>query len=480
MKHRFTIAMLGLYIAAHIGLLWAPESVYWDDWVLYQTSPDTVLAMFREAGSPFVWTGHLHNLLMLAGPWVYKVLTFFLFLASAFRLDTVLRSFPELNKAQRFIIVSLFALLPFNMARIASINLPYALNTFLFFTAWSFLQTRPKVAASLFFVSFNTNSLLMFYALPMLDLFSKSGAKLNLRSIYEFAKRYVLFLGIPFLYFAIKTTFFKPSGVYAGYKEGFSLRAIPYSIWNQLQDLRQLQLNWILVAILFPILFTMTFLMIREFKTEITRKKALALFGLGFLALFLGLFPYWILKLTPTFYDWTARHQLLMPLGTSLILSSLIFVIPRKFAVGLFSLLTAASIAYCAQTYVDFYVDWKKQQSLIEAFKASPEVRAASVLVFDDQSKNLNAIQREYRFYEWNALMVAAFGDESRFGIAPVDLESYYGGRFDPYFSLHGKAANHVRDNTRPPRSFKIQMTPKAPGFLNRLQPQMQLEPTTP
>lgn len=399
-KHRFFLTAALLYTLAHLGLFFAPNSVYWDDWVLFQSSPDTIRSMFQQAGSPFNWTAHLHNTLMPLGPWIYKVLTFAFYLIAGRQLEHVLRKFTRIPEAQRFIIVTLFLVLPFNMARIAAIDLPYGLNVLLFFTAWRFIEDRPKTSAALFFLSFNTNSHLVFYALPILDILYRSNSYRNVLNLLKFIRDRAIFLMIPFVYFGVKTVVFKPSGVYAGYKEGYNLRSVPYSILEQLRDLYRLELNWTATLILAPLCFAALSRLTRNLQREHGFKPALSLLGAGTLALLLGLFPYWILFLTPTFVEWTSRHQLLMPLGTTLFLSAVVFSIPRIFATSLFSLLVAASLTYSGSAYKQFYVDWKKQEALIELFRTTSEIRDSNLIIFEDQTKPLNAIKRNYRFYE--------------------------------------------------------------------------------
>ena len=63
------------------------------------------------------------------------------------------------------------------------------------------------------------------------------------------------------------------------------------------------------------------------------------------------------------------------------------------------------------------YVDWRKQQKLIELFANDKVMRGSDVLVIEDRTRALNIMAREYRFYEWNGIVARAFGNEKRFSI---------------------------------------------------------------
>ena len=134
------------------------------------------------------------------------------------------------------------------------------------------------------------------------------------------------------------------------------------------------------------------------------------------LAVLLAVFPYWVLGHVPTFTEWTSRHQLLLPLGGSMLVVSLVLIFGERVKVIVLTFFLSLSIILNVTTYKDFYIYWVKQKLLI-VLAQDRLVRNADLVIFEDRSKALNAINRTYRPYEWNGILATAFGNETRLGI---------------------------------------------------------------
>ncbi|MCI8210395.1 hypothetical protein AUC61_12685 [Pseudomonas sp. S25] len=442
---KFLILAGVLYALMHGGILFIPSAVFWDDWVTFETSASVTLENYRQAGAFFNLAGYLHIGLTSLGLWSYKVLTFVLMGGSGFFLNAILKRNGVFGIRARYLVVLLFMLLPFNLARVAMIDFPYSICYALFFAAWLAMDRYRVLAAALFFLSFNSNSLLVFYALPMLDLLYRTQERYTLNGLWRFfISRWELFF-IPFLYFGMKTMLFKPEGFYAGYNQGYSLIAIPLAIKAQLKDVVNLKVDF---AVMFCMLVPVYYALRRQFfihRDPVSLINFTVLFGTGFLALVLGGIPYWILGYIPTFLEWTSRHQLLMPLGVALIMTALLTCATERVQRLLISLILSACISYGVVGYVGFYVDWQKQKIILSQFKHDPLVARASFVIIDDQTKQYNAIHRNYRFYEWNGMLTHSLGDESRFAVEVGDVDAYRSGKFDDYFSSLYKAGAHRR-----------------------------------
>lgn len=89
------------------------------------------------------------------------------------------------------------------------------------------------------------------------------------------------------------------------------------------------------------------------------------------------------------------------------------------------AIILSASLTYGIKTYFNFYTDWQKQFFVIEQLKNDPVVANANFVIMDDHSRDLDAIGRVYRFYEWNGLPVRALNDERRFAIHPWEISQY-------------------------------------------------------
>lgn len=394
------LILLALYTVAHGGLAFILNAVYWDDWTLYHVPARTVLETFRMAGSFLNWAGYLHVGMQKLGPWTYHVLTFVLYFLSGICLWKVLERHSWIEDQTRLTLVVLFLVLPFNIARVAAINFPSAVCYVFFFAGWFALGRSRPLALLSFFIAFNTQSLLVFYAMPVFEYFVRTAKPFSLRATVDWSKRNVDILLLPFAYWILKKVFFKPYGLYAGYNEDLSfhtivpsLVAMPAHIVNQRVPLVVLLLCGALVGLL-----------LRGLPAQSKRPIFL---GFGFVALVLALFPYLLLGLIPTFTDWTSRHQILMPLGISLLTVGLAAYLRPSGASAFARLVISASLAWNIHAYYELYIDNQKQQDLVAFLRASPQVRNASLVIFDDQAEN--AINRIYRFYEWNGLLKKAY-----------------------------------------------------------------------
>jgi hypothetical protein len=436
------------YLVSHGGILTIPNALYWDDWVLYRGLPSAIIDTFiQQSGTLFYLEGYLHVAMLNIGPWVYKASTFALMFFSGYFLYFILLRHRSISNEMRFFIVLLFLVMPFNLARVALIDFRYTLCYFMFFFAWSLMGRYRILALILFFLSFNTNSLLVFYAVPFFDFFYRCERALSWRSFLNFCIRYIDYTLLPFIYFFIKIRYFAPSGIYEGYNEQYSMGNLAAAPVSQLLDLARLNISVVLGA-LFSII---SFYIIKNNVPNSLPKERLpiVLCIVGPVILVFGAFPYWILGYVPTFGEWSSRHQLLLPLGVALSLVGLWYYL--KGGLGIVCVFVGLSLAHNISAYKDFFVDWQKQKQLIQIFASSPAIKNGGLIVIDDKTINLNAIGRTYRFYEWNGILQAAFGDERRFAIPIESFSSYLAGEYrDAVFSSHYKAGGFKKDSTAP------------------------------
>jgi len=434
-----------LYTLMHGGLLLLPHAVFWDDWTLYREKPAVVVDSFRQAGAIFGWTGYLHVWLLGVGVWVYRVMTFVLYLLSGFLFNAILKRMSFFSYDIRFISLIFFLTLPFNMARVALIDFPYALCYFSFFLGWWFLGKNRLVALVCFLFSFNTNSLLVFYALPFLEFMYRKGCLVFPKKWPNFLLRNFDFVLAPFLYFSAKLFFFPPYGHYESYNNHYSFRNLTHSFAAQVRDVFNFSVN----VYVFLILLAILWVVLRErlkAVNKIESQDAKKIIYIGVAAVLLGLIPYWVIRLTPTFFEWTSRHQLLMPLGTAMLLTGGLGRMRNAYIRRiLLVVVIAASLSFGIEGYYSFVVDWGKQQSIMRQFAKNEEIRKADLVIIDDRSMDLNAIGRVYRFYEWNGILENSYGNQTRFSVIPGDLGKYKSGGFDQYFDAGYKAENHHR-----------------------------------
>jgi len=442
-QNKYFVTLIVLYCISY-GLSLVNDGIYWDDWCIVDHDRQTLKTMFSMAGFP--WIGEYHYLLnQLALPVLsYRLIVFFAYFISGLCLLQILRTIPGLHNVESLSIVGLFWVFPINSARVTLICNPYAICFLAFWLGYYFFVrglaggTQPiylLLSVPLFFFSMWVVSLIPFMALPALHLlfvFLKNDLPWSNR-----LKKYILFFCVfplPIIFFAYKQHYFTPYGNLEGYN----------------------QLTWIRLKESYTHLepsFSNCFVCAMSWSSEIAKKVSLYLNLKSFLCLSLlivifsrdktivsGLLLFagaatWILGALPynclgeiTQDEWTTRNQLLLGLGSSLILVGTIDLIARGIKIAsprlslpvkifLTFLLLAIFTKQNLEKGANFYIDWQKQLSIMSALQNSQEVKEGTLFVFLDEAKMLDAFPRSYRFYEYCGMLRKVFRNSTRYGV---------------------------------------------------------------
>ncbi len=444
------ILLFILYFLAQGGIFFITGAKFWDDWPFFTGSINHILLYTKEMGSVFSLSGLMALSVSHLGVYFHKSLVFVIFFSVAYFLNDILKKYNHVLDSQtRYLILLFFLLLPFNMARILLATYAYTFSYFLFFFAWYLMRKNQVFSLILFFVSFTLNSLLVFYVIPMLEIFHSEGGLKTFKNFLFCVRRKIIFLALPFFYYFIKFYFFKPYGVYEGYNTGFSFRVLFDSIIPFLKNFSCVPMRgkaietFILAALISPIVI----FVLNKFNLKLIYKKNPSnkiLLYLGFFCFFAASFPYLILGHVHNFETWNSRHQILMPLGFSLFLVG-IFNAPWtylnrgqreyqiKFALIVF--LISTSIAFQIHFYFKAFIDFKKQSYQVHLISENNIIKNANLIIFNDETIHQeffeNLYKRQVETYEWNSMMLDAFDDnnESRYGIS--SSRAYY---FENYF----------------------------------------------
>ena len=399
-----------LYSLSHIWIIFLSNSLFWDDWHLKITSPEQLDLYWKMVGAPL--RGIMIKLFFNLGFYFYRVLSFILLFVNAIFLDNILKRIKIVNDNNRFIACLIFLITPLYIDRVTIICFPYTLCTFLFFAAW-YLQPKQKIISlALYLVSFSTNSLLVFYALPTLEKYYLKYS-LNKKFIFKFLRNNFTFVIAPFLYYFSKKLFFNPYGLFEGYNNWFSLNNLLITPFIQILDAIYFKSSFILFIPISVLIFSYIFFKYIPIKGSSSDSEfSKPIFILGTFSLLLGLFPYWILNLIPSFnIAWMARHQLLMPLGISLITTSLLsrFNLPSRRI--LLSLIVTISLIINLSNYFSLIQDHSKQIKIIKELSNYKLRDNIDVVIFDDKTKDFNAKNRIYRTYEWQGILNESYPD---------------------------------------------------------------------
>lgn len=450
------LGILLIYTLAH-GAMLLNRGILWDDWVFYVLDPQSQIPAAMQAGLPFEGV-YFRLLFPLSNIILFRVIVFLSYLLSALLLMDLMKTVTEIDNLSRFVLVSFFAVLPLNSARLPVIDSLYGLSYFTFFLgAWltsKYVEKRRVILRALilliFFFSFlNTNSLLVFYLLVVLYVLYRENKieRLTLSRIMRLSMKYADFLALPFAFWAVRNLMFVPYGLYQGYNviDVASLVRHPtifirafYNPFHQIV-MRCLQvLSQGIFSLPVFVVFVVGFVLALVFLPKRTVRRCsvrhvptMLAFGLVFFVL--GSFPYLAVGKLPNPFDSLAsRYELLIPLGASFIIYyglEFVFGIMGKIVSArlhrsfsslstalLVSFLLAMFVTVSFVSYMEFQRDWYKQVSVIDDFRSSQVLQTHTSFLFADHADYLNMYGRGYAFYEYTSMMKYVFGDEVRYG----------------------------------------------------------------
>jgi hypothetical protein len=463
-----------VYLMANITYLLNIDGVYWDDWVAYNQEYSTLIRFYGEIMN--TTHGYFSIVLSEVGNGIYgfRLALFAMYFISGLMIIYILKNMRLFSSNAAYAVGFLYVMLPIFHTKAALSIIPFYFPVFLFFVAWYWLSRtidnldwNHKVGILfLFFVSFTTNSLLVFYALVLLYIFYKqfleSGVDGTLiHKIRKFIGDNIEFILLPLLFFAFKLIYLKPNGEYASYnqlgvevakiveaKDAFYLlMKVISSLLSPLQHVeRSLAFAWqfgLIIAVI-----TCIFLLVTKYGDKCQVKltsylSLLIIFTIGVVGVVLALFPYLAVGKLPTSMGWESRFQILAILPTSLILYSLVVLGLRLvsvllgnliddrhrnvLAVGVFSFFIAVFLARGLYDQHRLNVDWFYQAGIQQQFVESPVITENKTFVVDNKVRASLAYSRQLMYYEWTGLLKQAFGDDSRLMIPPFYLSRLSG-----------------------------------------------------
>lgn len=469
-EKKLIILVVAAYVFSFILILFN-RGFFWDGLILHDRSMNSLYAFSREFGAPPYFANILYYFGTYQSPLFYKLVVFLSYLFSTLFFNGILKKIKEINTSYRFFILIIFSIFPVNSARIELSVFLYALCYLFFFLAFYLLSIYIErkgivlrlISLILFFVSFATNSLLVFYLIVIAYIVYSKIKTLNQRAYLKqisyslFIKNFD-FVMIPVIYWAIKQLYFKPYGLYGDYNQisHISLRSIfnigygiAYSFWSSFLKVLDssfttgINISPSLTVFLVLLVFGIFSWLGIDFKQD--PKIAKRFIILGVLIFCASVFPYVAVGKLPSLEDWDSRHQLLVSMGAAFILVYTIGLLrfSNKTKLLLMSILTVCFIINNIMTYVDFQIDSYKQTSLVENFRRNELIKNHTTFLIDDQTSELNANKRDIRFYEYSALFEEAFGNETRF----ADNMTFYNGKNgydDKFYTYRYKLSQYI------------------------------------
>jgi hypothetical protein len=250
-------------------------------------------------------------------------------------------------------------------------------------------------------------TMLVFFLIPVAHLFALEWRG-KLSDSAGWLKKNLFLISLPFIYWIMRGLF-----------------------WSSSRNYHEITDNKIRGFLKFILLFLAIaaglFALYRQ--SSPTRRKVFLLVFCGFGSMLVAYLPYVIFGLVgygfqvPLTYlvtmlgrsDWFSRHQILQPLGLSILLIGLISLLPsiagkvKSWTVGA---ILSISVVFNIAFGFEYVVDHSKQTSIVAALAAKPNSTAGDEIQMVDQTAFLNARQRSYRERDWLGLVGLAEGFE--------------------------------------------------------------------
>jgi hypothetical protein len=398
------IAVAAGYMLSYGFMLIYAGSFFWDDWLNYfEKNSFQVRSKVSFSGfDPFrlVVEGWITEI----NPAIFQLLIFIMFPISALFLWKVFAKNKYLSEIEAISISALFLLLPVNSARASMTLFMYSFCHLSFFAAWWLFELRRRwwtvvLAITLFVLSFDTASFMLFITVPLLNSLLNTGV--NSKEIRRWIGKNLLFIVLPVAYWFLER------------KLNPVLDPVRLAYWTPSVSgfLRGL------IVGMFILLFATYLIAVKKFRYA--EQRGPIQFLAGILLIWVGMFPYMtlghfpnlssiLLGFVPGASDWDSRHQLLMPLGMGIATIGVFNYFGSSKLVRGVAAVCSISILINFTIQQDYYLDSIKTEHIITALQSTAELDNVELVIVNDQALRFNARGRFIRSYEWDGILKAA------------------------------------------------------------------------
>ena len=415
---------LSVYVVSYGLILTFLSSYFWDDWLVYKHKTGGFIEQSLRTRGDWPTRAFLELTILGARPELFKILTLVAYFAAAWLLFHILSTLNFLKNNQVRLITILFLILPINSARVAMVDFAYACSLLLFFWAWFLLVKKSSwckdfSAVVLFILSFGaTASLLVFLMVPCIHrLYLRLSDSSSGRS-RTWLSTLVIFLMSPVFWF-LDRRFNSPQGPYLA--------------------MYSLQKSGVFRALILLLIACIVLLwLVKVGRHDLTEKSRNLLISLGIVLVIIGAAPYivaghlvdvseWMFNFVPRASDWNSRHQLLLGLGLAVVIVGILGELESRFKRNLATSIIGICVLLNATFMHAYFLDSLKQDQIIDAIKQNTDLSVSKVIMIDDQAERFNARGRFVRYYEWDAMFVSAYGNDTKntiSGLSYVDCTS--------------------------------------------------------
>jgi hypothetical protein len=400
-----------IYGLSYLPLLLSAQSLFWDDWVLLDHASGNISTSLYGTTGSAPWRQFIEQTLFQSSPIILRLFSFFAFFITGYFLFHILRRVRFLTEDQVITATLVFLVLPVNSARIALVNNSYSFSYLLFFLGWYLLSiSRGKrfliLSLASFFLSYTSLPMITFTLAPIMYLLLLSEPK-SLRDSLKAVFGVTPLIALPLVYLVARQIYWSPE---AGYVKMYTP-----------QFLGTARAFIFMIVCLLPLIYGV-------FIAKWRRNQIQQLIvSVGIFSISIAAFPYmvgghlvdisdWLVAFIPNFSDWDSRHQLLLPLGFSLIIAgSMKIAKPEKLKWNTYPVLTTLLAVFVVLNITfaqEYFLDGRKQAAVIEAMASNSDLQSVQSVLIDDQAVRFNARGRLIRTYEWEGMLQKALGND--------------------------------------------------------------------
>ena len=394
-KNRICLALI--YTAAHLTLCLI-SGQWWDDWCYWINGPQQLIRSYAASGVP-VQAYYIISVMWLPN-WGYRIVVFILFFLVALLFYEILRKMDFFSEEDAFFIAAVAMTVPGNDARTVLNCYAYSFEIFLFMcgfllaTKFNLYSGAKKyliriLSLILLVASYWMESLLVFTGIIWLYFLygiakNNKDEKLGRKAVL-FIKSYWDYLVLPFVFFVLKRTFFKPSGAWVDYNQ-ITIESLikgtllsPKSAFLTIVNIGRSYMVQAGVFSLGVIAAAVAgYLIIKRIQakgsgaanesTKISFKKWLLILVMGLASYFAGIFAYVVVRegktLDVTSVD--SRDTMLAGFGIAILIVAISRMIPvkRSFQNLLPIIFIVLGVFHFNEWYLNYQEDWYQQNVL--------------------------------------------------------------------------------------------------------------------
>ena len=406
-------ALCGLFSLTFLshGLILLNKGIYWDSWILRKWVEKkewrAMKVFYRAVGMPFFYYVHRSFNLSPNSIWLYRLVCFLSLWSTSALVFLICHNFSPLDQWQSFFIAAMMLMFPIqDMALEFCVTVQYVLTQTLFYCAillcfslndlnWGidYLLLR-SLMIILFLMSFNMNSLLVFYGAFVFYFFVYQYLSLD-QNISSLALSNLDLFSLPFVFWFLKNKYSPKSGYYENYnKILLRFSQIRASYKSLVVDLFFPFLKkvcaWSIPALSLLAILHFSGLMSTVLGHDSHPHSMLTLtLGLlvGSLLLLAATLPYSLVGQVFGYTGWETKNNLLLPLPLSIIAWSCIACLlqSHEFSIYLQTLILIIFLLLSVDKHLLLISIWAKQEALLEIYAKEPAVKNSSIIGIHDE-----------------------------------------------------------------------------------------------